>query len=334
MALLTERLDPHFSLRTFGMAFAGFLTLFALPVVYFGATGKIETQPGISVIVPISSDNSVSLQSEGLRPDDKALQTPPAQQVTAIPANPADQAVDVIEDAVAGLHETTPYGLVPVIRATDKLTAFQAYRAPFTPAPGIQGTVSLVMVDFGLSKTLSGEALKIPGLTYAVNPYNASAQTWISQARQSGHEVWLTLPVQTAAYPAVDTGPNTLLADLKPEENEARLLKSLAVATGYVGLINPGASFDFAPVKNTLIARGLGVVDSGDTQFWIDNDLSPAALQAKLNQLSQTASHKGRAIAFFHPYPSVLKAVADWSAGLQKNSLQLAPLSAAVDVKK
>lgn len=332
---IRNSVETLFPLRSFLIALSVLIgmILIGLSIVTM-MSGK--SAPAIETFVPIP-EQTVEIESGDLNQLD--LKTP---------EQPRD-----IEDAIAGLHETTPYGLVPIIRQGDKLTALNAYAASFEKTAESKATISLVMVDFGLSKQTSEDALKAlpPGISFVVRPFTKDVQKWTNEARRSGREVWLSLPLQTSSYPAVDTGPNTILTTLNAAENEKRLLANLATSTGYAGVIvEEGNSFsstkdNLAKLLDSIVSRGLGIVQS-DTQspflseligqknfpfarndFWIDEISSEKNMQSQFIEIESTAMQSGSVTVFFRPYPVVLKSLQTWTKDLSDRGIQLAPLS-------
>jgi hypothetical protein len=103
-----------------------------------------------------------------------------------------------VEDAIAGLYETTSYGPLPIKRLTDNKTVFELYRPPFERRPDSSGLIALVMVDYGLSDKLSAKAITtLPSaISMTVSPYSRMMQPKVTGARAYGHEVWLQIPIQ------------------------------------------------------------------------------------------------------------------------------------------
>lgn len=343
--MIRNRVEDFFPLRSFLISLAA-LSGFSIAVI--SAVTLLHTPPASTVETFVTvPEQTVAVKSGDLNQLDLHESPAPAA---------AEPQPKEIEDAVAGLHETTAEGLVPIIRSGDKLTALKAYAAAFEKKPDTKATISLVMVDYGLSKKLSSDAIKaLPeGVSLLLSPYTKAAQQWTNDARKENREVWLSLPVQTAAYPKIDTGPYTLLTNMNLAENEKRLLRTLATSTGYAGVIvEEGNSFssrktDFEKIIASLSGRGLGLVQSdtkspfigeiaqeqkaafGKNDFWIDSVSSEKDLQSKLRSVEAAAVKNGSVIVFFRPYPVLLKSLRKWSDDLASRQVQLAPLSHAI----
>jgi polysaccharide deacetylase 2 family uncharacterized protein YibQ len=360
MMALKERLEPHISVRAFALTLGGLLG------ATFIATGILALTSGghtidASVTIPLSGNATIEdmtgqMTARSLNAGDMELDEP------GLPpsSTPVKKERPPIEDAIAGLHENTPFGLVPVVRKSDGLTAFKAYKAEFSAAENTKAIISLVMVDYGLSKAASEKAISaLPhGITFALSPYSQDAQKMTTTARQQGHEVWLTLPIQNASYGNSDSGNQTILVNASVDQNKARLLSNLGKATGYVGVIDldspafNNAAADLDSIYSNITTRGLALAQGNpkDTltgefatmnkspfiqnDVWIDAVLTREAVDAEIKKLTQLALNGGTAVGFFRPYPAVIAAIHDWRMTFAAEQIELAPLSAAIEQKK
>ncbi len=245
---------------------------------------------------------------------------------------------------------------LPIVRAQDEMTPFQAYKKPFEFVAG-RALVSIVVVDFGLSGSMSKSALESmpPEVSFVLSSYADEPTQWAASSRVYGHEFWLSLPMQGTEFGTGDNGPNTLLINGSNEENTARLFNVLGSVTGYAGLgSQEGHVFaqdtpSAAPVLKQIFSRGLAFAESnpditafglatamegGDpyvqNTFWLDQDLRPEAIDQALKNLEAQATKKGKAVAFVHPYPVVITKLQAWLKDAEQKGLQVAPLSAMV----
>lgn len=359
---LKQKLDPYISLKTCGASLAGLMGLSlvsALAIIAQSSTPKVDT----SITVPLGSETATvdNMSTEAvpvgnLSADDMAAQEPDKVPEVNEPEKVHEKPKGPIEDAIAGLHENTPQGMVPVIRKSDGLTAYKAYKANFEALATTKSLISLVMVDYGLSTKSSELAVSsLPeGITFSLSGYAADAQKWTSKARQDGHEVWLSIEMQGRSYGQDDTGNQTILVNASVDQNMTRLRTTLGKATGYAGVIDMNSpafennAADLDRYYKEVTSRGLGLAQASpqDTltgayaiansvpfiqnDMWIDGGSDIAAELEKLKQLSLN----GRvAIGFFHPYPAVIEAINKWQKDLEAANIQFAPLTAAIDQK-
>jgi polysaccharide deacetylase 2 family uncharacterized protein YibQ len=376
---LASTLNEYFSLKVFYVTFTALVSAAVLVggfLVIIGSGEKGEDALHLSsleISVPLQKDQAkeiaIATTAEAVPEEHPAA---PQEEITPSELSPADTAptpppeeqnaaheTHPVEDALAGLHETTPFGMVPIVRKEDGMTAFKAYAAPFTLASNTKALVALVMVDYGLSEKSSKEAIeKLPlGVTLSSSPYAREAQTWITKARERGLEVWMGLPTQGKSFLENDTGPQTILPHGALEQNRDRLLTTLGKATGYAGVIDldipdfTGAEPELETVYRTIAERGLGLAQASpqdtttgsfavdlnapfiQSDAWIDSLPTEESTLKELEKLEQRALNGRVSVGFFHPHPSVIKAIASWQKTAQDRGLQLAPLTASIEEK-
>ncbi len=279
----------------------------------------------------------------------------PVTEPTAATAE--DDSGSLAQAPIAGLYADTTDGRLPIIRASDKMTPFQAYRRTFTPVAG-KPFISIVVMDVGLSNTASQAVMSdlSPEVTVAVSPYAPSPEFWMNESRFRGHETWLKLPVEPALYPLDDTGPQTLLINAVERQNLNKLNWAMSRGSGYAGFVTgyqPAfmkSANDVRPIVHEIYSRGLGFVD-GDiapssvpesiaaglngayahNDVWIDIPSTREHIAASLRQLEVNAQSNGRAIGFIHSTPMGLRMLQSWIDGLDQKGFVIAPLSAQSD---
>jgi hypothetical protein len=178
--------------------------------------------------------------------------------------NSAPQTDIVAEDAMAGFHESTTYGFLPIKR-DDGQTIFDAYRIPFTTSATADQQINLIVYDIGLSDSATELALNsLPKNTnIIISPYANNIQKIITSARAKGFEAWLFVPLEPTNFATNDTGPKTLLMNASLEENNKNLLSILGLATGYTGIITDKNNLftqneaAYKQFNDTLSARGI-----------------------------------------------------------------------------
>lgn len=287
-------------------------------------------------------------------PPQEAVPLQQTQQVEKMENNPSS---GVNAAMMEGLYEPVANGkALPILDKKNKMSVFKAFRSPFTPEAN-KPTLSIVITDMGLSQKLTAEAIEsLPaGVTFSFSPYAQKLNSLIEQARQDGHEAWLTLPMQTKDYPLHDPGPLALLTGVSVEQNTSRLHATLSAATGYVGLISQkDHSFrqedtSVNPVFTEIFERGLAIVDStpilysfieglaekkeyphGKNNFWLDDSLSPVALNQSIRRMIEFGKQRGDVIVMVRPTSASLKALQKFLDSAAAKEFQIAPLSAKV----
>lgn len=250
------------------------------------------------------------------------------------------------------IGESGGYKNLPVIRKSDNLTPFNAYKRPFSPVPG-QSYIILV-VDGGVSQSLIKDAIKKlpPEISILTSPYSDNLQDLMDTMRADGHEPWLSIPFQTVQFPASDPGPQAILSKSSLDVSMNNLEWSLNQSAGYVGIAGyvDQSFLNARPVMNALVknafGRGLGFFDinpSAPDQIEelalqmntpyvkADNNISDD-FKSSFEILEAIAGSKGVAIAVIPPYPVAIKSALEWIESFPSKKLALAPLSVAANV--
>lgn len=297
------------------------------------------------------------------KPDPKLANLPPAVDGAALvkEAQNRERPKTALSPAPAeGLYEQTQRGLLPVSRMTDGETPFDAYKRPYTPAAG-KIPLAVVFVNVGLSKIATQAMIRDfdPNMSLVFSPYSVDTSAQAQAARDAGHEIWLSMPLENETYPDPDPGPRTLFINASLEQNQGRLFSTMTDLIGYVGVVT-GKNHKYRPedVDGTafirqVFGRGLALVDGNTSrpffaremadrnhypyaqaQEWLNADLRPAEIRAQLSVLPQKAvlSDNGY-ILFVEPTPLNLKYIKAWVRTIDKDGLELAPLSAIADKK-
>lgn len=256
---------------------------------------------------------------------------------------------------VEALEEGSGDTRLPKI-ADDGRRPWFVYSRPFDhldPRPRI----SVVVADLGLVRLISENAINdLPGPVTLIFNSDASTNAWMARARNFGHEVLLSVPMEPFDYPANDPGPGTLLTSVTGEENVKRLQNAMSKGTGYVGVTSlTGSHFTSSPealkpVLTQAFSRGLLWYDarlvplssayavgqemrmpSVRTDFRATADKSRSALDAMFQDAETSARHAGTVVVLVYPSPMSLQAITDWAKTLPEKGFALAPITAMVE---
>ncbi|EKV32406.1 hypothetical protein C882_2485 [Caenispirillum salinarum AK4] len=279
----------------------------------------------------------------------------PTPSYDELPAVPEDEMEPLRDAPVAALTRETPAGPMP-IPAPDGRKAWSTYAKPFEAPPGTP-RVAIVVTDLGMRPAATTAAIdKLPpGVTLAFSPYGFELPESMSQAREAGHEVMLTLPMEGRGFPANDPGPLGLNTLLPVNDNLIRLNTLLTKGIGYTGLIGrDGAALTanteiMAPVLEAIGRAGLLYVQPASgvqlasasgpagvapptarVDLKLDERLFRGAIDARLKALETIARERGSAVAVIEPTPLGYTAVREWLQTLPQKGLALAPVSAVV----
>lgn len=250
------------------------------------------------------------------------------------------------------LLETTEIGPLPV-RAADGRRPFDVYARGWSGARGAR--VAIVIGGLGVSQTGTQIAIDRlpPEVTLAFATQGNSLGRWMQEARRSGHEILIQLPLEPFDFPNVNPGRNTLTVAGSAEENRQNLLWALSRITNYTGVMNyMGARFTaeqaaMASVMAELGERGLLYLDDGTSarsmapalagpnkvplataDFAIDAARDRASILKKLDELERTARAKGFAVGTGSAFDVTVDAVTSWTAEAKKRGIEVVPISA------
>jgi uncharacterized protein len=160
-------------------------------------------------------------------------------------------------------------------------------------------------------------------------------------------------------YPDNDSGPQTLLTTLSPEQNLERLYWLMSRFQGYVGITGAmGARFTaseqaFTPILRETAKRGLIFVDDGanprsvaariaggnnlpfaKADMVLDSVPTPAEIDHALGRLEMTARERGIAVGMASALPVSIERIAKWAKAAESRGLQLVPITAAASKAK
>ena len=252
-----------------------------------------------------------------------------------------------------GLIEEHASGNLPRI-GDDGLAPFDAYRRSVDLPDDGRPIVAFGVMDYGLSKSLSQKALKnlAPHVSFLASVYAEDPDHWVDFARRGGHEVWLHVPFETQDYPAVDSGPLTLLKRSSLRLNQDRLYDVLARTRGYTGLWGEiDETFKEADTTlkgffDSIFSRGLGYLEVGEFRSKRVADLAKsyrmpylrstvvidggkaADRQKAFQEALQHAMDYGWVIILVPPTPAAMGELPKWIADLEAKGVSLVPVSA------
>ncbi|MEM7767316.1 MAG: divergent polysaccharide deacetylase family protein [Pseudomonadota bacterium] len=262
--------------------------------------------------------------------------------------------VDETPAAEAALTRTeTPSRVASLDAKVSGPAPADKYARPFENPTG-QPAVSIVLGGLGLNYTHTKTAISElpPEITLAFSPHTRGLKTWITRARDAGHEVLIEVPMEASEYGRVKPHPLTLKSGVSEDALTARLDRFLATASGYFGVINyQGDKFAqdtglAGAVVEHVHARGLAFIEDGNltgssfeiaaagsaaryarAHEVIDTRIETSAMQDKLMALETRAKENGTALGTAIAYPISIDALRDWATTLESRGLVLAPAS-------
>ncbi|WP_337267903.1 divergent polysaccharide deacetylase family protein [Oryzifoliimicrobium ureilyticus] len=305
---------------------------------------RADRASGANVTTTVNGDGSVVTMYRPRTRDDNgpvlidAMQIGQDPQVAAIPNET--------------LLEDTPAGRLPVV-GPDGRRSMDQYARPPSDNGGTR--IAIVVSGLGLSQTGTQRAIKLlpEEVTLAFAASGNSLQRWMQQARQSGHEILLQVPLEPFDYPANDPGPGTLLTKKPTSANLEALHRAMGAITNYTGIMNyQGGRFlsmpdVMAPVMNDIAKRGLLFLDDGSSassktadvakatslpyafgDVQLDTKLDAGAITAKLDELERVARAKGTAIGVASAFDESVDAIASWCEAASLRGIEIVGVAA------
>ena len=242
-------------------------------------------------------------------------------------------------------------GLLPRVAADGRISA-NVYAAGGDGSEQLP-SIGILLAGIGMSASDSDQAiLATPApVSLAVSPYTVRPDALLAEARQHGHEYFLSLPMEPRDYPLNDAGNRAMLTGNTPAANAQLLEWALTRFGGYVGATGAlgalhGERFadspsQIGPALDEVTKRGLLYVDpragaalpQGVAGRAIDLvvDATPGApeIDANLAKLEQIARGRGSALGLVSvPRPVAVARLVAWAAGLKERGLALRPVSA------
>ena len=273
-------------------------------------------------------------------------------------AAPADRTALRSVQVVPALLEKGPHGSLPRI-ATDGRAAWQVYGRPYNRKDG-RPRIAVIITGLGLKRDMTEASIgDLPGVvTLAFSVYGRNLKAFAAAARRAGHEVLVTLPLETPKGSGHDPGPRALATNLSATKNRDRLHWIMGRTGGYVGLVawpvgNFAKSGTLSAILTEARKRGVLVIDGrpgprregaglfapsgvvwSKVTVWLDRDPSPGALDAAFRKAEAAARRDGAAIVIGQPYPLTLTRVRSWLESFDGKGLAAAPVSAMVRAGK
>ncbi|KQT47571.1 hypothetical protein ASG43_10870 [Aureimonas sp. Leaf454] len=250
------------------------------------------------------------------------------------------------------LIETSDNGPLP-IRSPDGRRPFDVYS--MAPSADSGTRIAIVVGGLGISQTGTQAAIEVlpPGVTLGFAPAGNSLDRWMKEARRTGHELLLQVPMEPFGYPATSPGADTLTAADVSSGDFKALDRSLGRLTNYVGVSNfMGARLTSDPAAMTpflkeLARRGVMYLDDGSSvrsvtrdaarqagavhaqaDVLIDSEQDAAAITNRLDSLERAARANGSAIGTASAFDVSVSTIAAWIKGAEARGVRVVPVSA------
>lgn len=349
---------PGLAGRAFAIVSIGLLALFA-GTYFWVDTQSYRVQealgarmPSVTVAVQgaVSSPQEIT-ESPALASVPSSMEQP--EQVAATVSETGENSVALATAPIEGLFAMDGGNILPVVRTKDGLTPFNAYSRPAAAVSGPK--IAIAVLDVGLSAENSAAAIRDlpPEVSLIFSPYGDALDSLQEKARSAGHELWLSLPLESSAVPSPDPGAQAIYLNASMERNSERLLWTLGRAIGYAGVaaITPSpvmASKSQAPrLLGNVFSRGLGLADLSEKPaktamneaekadapyvgggYTVDSAPDRESIREKLEKAAEKAFKNKNAVVVIHPYPASLSEIQSWVKYLKDKGVSFVPLSA------
>lgn len=256
-----------------------------------------------------------------------------------------------------GLIRRTSDGVLPII-GDDGREAWQVYARPFNSLDQ-RNKIAIIVYDVGINEEISSRTLGLPSaVTIGLSVYARDLNKWMTASRNIGHEVLLTLPLQSINYPDNDSGPLTILNDQSDWQVLQKLLSVMMRSSGYVGFINMhgGAvlnnrsttSIIFSELKNRglmfveqprILSVGEDVSKIFELPFVrvdtsIENPLNENEISALFVSIERAARDNGIAAISVRNYRLIIEMIEKWVDSLATRNYIIVPVSAIEILKR
>jgi polysaccharide deacetylase 2 family uncharacterized protein YibQ len=213
--------------------------------------------------------------------------------------------------------------------------------------------VALLVAGLGISQSATADAIaRLPSaVTLGFGPYGTDLERAAAEARESGHEIMLQVPMEPFDYPDNDPGPHTLKVRAPVQDNIQRLQWVMGRFSGYTGLVNTmggkllGDEAALAPILSEIAGRGLLFLDDGSASrsslrsavgtttaradVVVDAVPRSDAIDRELERLETLARERGLVIATASVGPATVERISQWARTLDRKGIQLVPISSA-----
>ncbi len=214
--------------------------------------------------------------------------------------------------------------------------------------------LSFIITDLGISPAKTKEIIQKfdKSISLSMSPYSSQLDSLITLAKKDGHEIYVTLTLETRGYPLNDGGPLTLMVSSSTTKNLQRLdalLKKSKDIKGFVAQkdhIFKAEDANINPAINKIFNEGFAIIDSepkdksflktlaarrnypfAQNTLWLDDILTPAAIERNILAISEYAELNKDIIIMLRPYPNSIKALEEFLKSDKVKTFDLVPAS-------
>lgn len=228
------------------------------------------------------------------------------------------------------------------------LFSFSIYAAPVSPQPPM---ISIIIDDLGNDHVTDAEVDALPGPVVAsVIPHTEDSVWTATTAHQNGKEVIAHIPMQPLEPHYLGEGGLKMgMTQQQFDETLEGDLKTVPYAAGinnHMGSLLTGRAQQMDWVMQALKPTGLFFIDSRTVgrsvakkeaeldgiptisrDVFLDNVATTEAVTEQFDELIDIARHHGMAVAIGHPNAATIKVLQEEIPELQKEGIELVPVS-------
>lgn len=244
--------------------------------------------------------------------------------------------------------------VVPEVKGPPK----QAKKAPVYEPIQASGSpkIAIIIDDMGVDRKRSFQVLEIDApLTLAFLPYAGSLEGITRQAKASGHELIIHMPMEAMTNP-VSLGPIALKDGMSADEVRENLEAAFESFEGYVGLNNHMGSrvtqnaaimdvvmeslkerdlyfIDSKTINSSVAAETarLNGLDTAVRDVFLDHQSTPEFVEKALRKTEEVAARKGYAIAIGHPKDATIEGLQGWVDDVRRRGFEIVHASALLE---
>jgi len=244
-------------------------------------------------------------------------------------------------------------GLIPAARPARIDTPTPVPTATPRPQPprGARGRLAILLDDGGQSMELVPRVAALdPAVGVSILPFLPYSAETAARVSQTGHQVWLHLPMEPTDYPASDPGPGAVLVSMSEADIRATVRSALGNVPHVVGVNNHMGSKATADLRTMtwvmqeISSRGLAFIDSrttvntvaedaaraqgvsvGRRHVFLDNVRTRSAIRAQIDEAVYRCRMEGELIAIGHVDPTTVAVLETELPGLARRGADLVP---------
>lgn len=220
--------------------------------------------------------------------------------------------------------------------------------------------ISILLVELGFEeKRIFQNIHELPKeISFAFAPYIKGLHHWISKAHSLGHEILLTLSLESTDLSPKEAGPYTLLTNIPVEENIKKVRKILSKSIDIIGVVNfMGTQFlesraSLYPILEFFKDNGYLFVDDKTithslvrniekyikgpfliSDKTISEESTESSIKKNLLELEENAVKEGSTLGILYATPIIVSLLKEWIQTLPEKGITLIPITELLKIR-